>query len=223
MTSPLELDALVFDAYGTLLDPHAVASACEDAAPGQGHALSEAWRVRQLRSTWLRALMGRYRDFWFVTGEALDGALAELGLELEPAVREDLLHAYLGLDPYPEVRGALAAMEGVRLAVLSNGAPGMLHAALRAAELEERFEAVLSADAVRGYKPDGRVYALALDALHLPRERIGFVSANAWDAAGAKAFGFRSVWLNRSGGAYDGLFRPDLVVDDLEDFAERVA
>lgn len=201
----LDVEALVFDAYGTLFDVHSVIAACERAFPDRGRALSEAWRRRQLEHTWLRALMGRYRDFWQVTGEALDQALAELGLEADAATREGIVQSYLSLEPYPEVPAALDALGGYRKAVLSNGAPAMLSVVLRGSGLDRHFEAVLSADAVRTFKPEPRVYAEALAALKLPRHRIGFVSANAWDAAGAAAFGFGVVWLNRGDRPWDGL------------------
>jgi len=203
------IDALVFDAYGTLFDVHSVVAACDRRFPGRGRELSQAWRAKQLEYTWLRSLMGRYRDFWGVTGDALGWACRSLGLDVPDAVRRELLDAYLRLDLFPEVRGALAALGGRPLAILSNGSPEMLGAVVRHAGLERTFAAVLSVDAVRTYKPHPSVYELAPARLAVARERIGFVSSNGWDVAGAATFGLVPFWVNRAGAPPEELGQPE--------------
>ncbi|GAB6933414.1 haloacid dehalogenase type II [Calditerricola satsumensis] len=210
--------AVVFDAYGTLFDVQdAVAAVCDRRFPGYGKALGELWRRKQLEYTWLCSLMGQYRDFWRLTEDALAYALKALGLNAAPDARRELLEAYRTPPPYPEVSRALEAMVGKTLAILSNGTAEMLRAAVANAGLAGRFAAVISADEARVYKPHPDVYARVLTRLGVAKEDVLFVTANAWDAAGAKQFGFRVCWLNRFGMPFDeGLAVPDRVVERLD-------
>jgi 2-haloacid dehalogenase len=192
------ISACVFDAYGTLFDVHSAVGRHRPRLGRQADEVSALWRNRQLEYTWLRSLMGRHADFWQVTGEALDFALAAHNIQDAP-LRADLMAAYLELDCYPEVPATLDQLKArdMRTAILSNGTPKMLAAAVANSDLEKRIDAVLSVEAVKVYKPDPRVYQLAVDSLQLPAEAIVFLSANAWDAAGAAAFGLRVAWVNR--------------------------
>lgn len=212
------MDALVFDAYGTLFDVHSVVRRCEAFYPGKGAALSQAWRTKQLEYTWLRSLMGRYKPFSEVTREALAYACEAMGLVLTAEKMEALMGEYLMLEPYPEVREALQALAGKKLAILSNGSPDMLEPLVRHAAL--RFDSVLSVDALGIFKPSPRVYQLAVEKLGVAKERIGFVSSNCWDALGAKSFGFAVYWINRAGAPVDRLgFAPDRVIASLKELA----
>jgi 2-haloacid dehalogenase len=218
-----KLEALVFDAYGTLFDVDSVTGACEEAFPGRGQELSRLWRTTQLRYTWLCSLMGRYEDFWQLTGRALGFAYAVLGLEPAGAVRARLVEGYLRLEPYAEVPQALRSLAGRPLAILSNGSPGMLAALLEHAGLGGTFTAVLSADAVRTYKPSPRVYELAPRHLGVDTGRIGFVSSNSFDVIGAAAYGFRTIWVNRTAAPLDQLGQPPhLTVADLAELVDAV-
>jgi 2-haloacid dehalogenase len=192
--------AVVFDAYGTLLDFASAAERAGDTLGERWRALADLWRRKQLEYTWLRSLMRRHVDFWQVTGEALDFALQSLGIH-DPPLRKRLMDLYLQLDAYPEARGVLIALreQGLRLAVLSNGSTGMLDAGIRNARLDDLLDVVLSVEEIGIYKPSPEVYALAARQLDLLPGEIGFVSANAWDAHGAGAFGFRVAWCNRTG------------------------
>ena len=212
------LRALAFDAYGTLFDVHSVVALCEQLWPGHGPRLSSLWRSKQLEYTWQLSLMRRYRDFAAVTRDSLRYACAALGLELEEQALKRLLDAYLDLSPFSEVREVLPALkrEKLRLAILSNGSPEMLRPLVKNAGLREAFRAVISVDGLRIYKPAPAVYRLAVRKLGVPKASIGFVSSNCWDACGAKAFGFTTVWVNRSGAPLDALGPvPDHVVEDL--------
>ena len=215
------IKALVFDAYGTLFDVHSVISICNRHFPDQGTALSQAWRAKQLEYTWLRSLMGRYKDFWQVTESALVFACKALHLPCPPDTRAQLMEAYLHLDPFPEVRQALSALSDRSLAILSNGSPRMLRAAVQSAGLKGVFSHVISADEVKTYKPSPRVYQLATRRLHLAASAIGFVSSNSWDVIGAKSFGYWTCWVNRSKAPGDELgFTPDLAANTLTDLVD---
>jgi len=198
--SPTDVGACVFDAYGTLFDVQSAASRAEAQLGERWRPLAETWRSKQLEYTWLRTLAGRHADFWQVTGDALDFALESFGFD-RPALREALMTLYLSLDPYPDVKPTLLKLKGhgLKLAVLSNGSPGMLASAVEHAGLSGFFDAILSVEAVGVYKPHPSVYGLALNAFGLPAERISFISSNGWDAFSAKAFGLRVLWCNRLG------------------------
>ena len=195
------VDALVFDAYGTLFDVHSVIAEAERLLPGHGAMLSQLWRTKQLEYSWLVSLMEtRPRpDFAAVTAEALDYALEALGLLLAAGDRRRLRDGYLALSPYPEVPRALAALAPRPRWILSNGTLAMLEPLVRATGLDRELDGVLSVDAADVYKPSPRVYRLAQERLQVPAPRIGFVSSNGWDASGAKAFGFTTFWINRTG------------------------
>ncbi len=195
-----QLGAMVFDAYGTLFDVGSAVAACEDIAPPQRAALATLWRDKQLQYTWLRALQKRHAGFDQVTAEALDYALEATGLA-DPARRLRLLALYQTLTAYPEVPQALEALRarGLVTAILSNGTPGMLRAAVEHAGIGHLLDHVLSVEEVGVFKPAPEVYQLAVDRLGMRPEEIGFVSANGWDAYAASAFGFQVFWCNRAG------------------------
>lgn len=216
----MPLEALVFDAYGTLFDVHSAIKYCEELWPGKGAAVSQLWRSKQLEYTWLRSLMGRYENFETLTADALRHACAALHLGCDDARVADLMHAYRQLAIFPEVRAVLAAMKGRKRAILSNGSPEMLNALVEANGLAREFDAVISVDALEIYKPDPRVYQLAVDALGIEASRIGFVSSNCWDACGAQSFGFNTYWINRSDASVDPLgVTPAHILSTLADLS----
>lgn len=209
--------ACVFDAYGTLFDVNSAAERARGSLGEKWQPLAELWRTKQLQYTWLRALMGRHSDFWQVTGDALDYALSSLQLE-DPSLRKLLMALYLELDAYPEVVATLTRLKasGLKLAILSNGAPKMLTAAVEHSGIAGLMDAVLSVEEVGIFKPHPSVYALATNCFGLEREQICFLSSNAWDAHAAKAFGFHVIWCNRFGQAPERIpERPDGEISTL--------
>ena len=209
--------AFVFDAYGTLFDVHSVVAALR-AVTAEAEAVSLLWRAKQLEYTWLRSLMGSYADFWAVTDEALRFALKRFRIRVTPDQHAALLEAYLHLSAYPEIPGTLAALAPRPCLILSNGSPHMLEAAVASSGLAGQFTHLLSADLVKAYKPDPRVYALAFNALGLPKEAIVFVSSNSFDVMGAKAYGFQVAWVNRTNTQADELgLEADIVLSRLDE------
>ncbi|MDA1089018.1 MAG: haloacid dehalogenase type II [Proteobacteria bacterium] len=195
-----DIDACVFDAYGTLFDVNAAAAHCRDALGDKADELSALWRNRQLQYTWLRSLMQEYVEFWQVTGDGLDYALAVLGIK-DDALRQRLMDIYMRLDAYPEVKDMLTTLKagGLKTAILSNGSPKMLSSAVKNAGIDDVLDISFSVDAIGIYKPHPSVYQMAVDGLGVEAGRICFMSSNAWDAAAAANFGFRVVWVNRFG------------------------
>jgi 2-haloacid dehalogenase len=207
----------VFDAYGTLFDVHAAIARHRQAVGPDADRFSELWRTKQLEYTWTTTLAGRYVDFWTLTERALDYCFARIN-SVDRALHGKLLEAYLSLDAFADARTSLALLKdrGLRLAILSNGAPRMLAAAVNASGLGEIFDDVLSVDAVRMYKPRPEVYALVTDGFRVAPQDVAFVSSNRWDIMGAAAFGFHPIWVNRARMPEeytDG--PPDRVVHDL--------
>lgn len=194
------IKACVFDAYGTLFDVHSAVSKYRERVGDQADQVSGLWRTKQLEYTWLRSLMGKHVDFWQVTKDALDYAFATFGLN-DSKLSQALMDAYLQLDCYSEVSEVLSQLKqrGLQTAILSNGSPTMLDAAVQHAGLQDTLDAVLSIEAVGIFKPSPKVYQLAVDQLGVSAQEICFQSSNAWDVAGANSFGLRVVWVNRFG------------------------
>ena len=218
------VQACVFDAYGTLFDFASAARGCADALGDGIDRLTALWRDKQLQYTWLRALQERHADFWQVTGDALDFALATLGID-KPGLRGRLMDLYLRLDAFPEVPDVLRHLRnaGMRTAILSNGSPTMLDAVVKTSGLDALLDAVLSVEAVGVYKPHPKVYQLAVDRLAVPAAAIAFQSSNAWDAYAASAFGMRVVWCNRYGAQPERLpGAPDRTVRSLAELPSLV-
>ena len=211
------IKACVFDAYGTLFDVHSAVGKHRHRLGDVADQVSNLWRTKQLEYTWLRSLMGHHADFWKVTQDALDFAFDVHGIN-NPDLRRDLMDAYLKLDCYPEVPDALSILKGrgFRLAILSNGTPAMLEAAVKNSGIDDLIEKNFSVEDVGIFKPDFRVYQLAVDGLKVRPEEIVFQSSNAWDASGASAFGFSVAWVNRFGQSEERLpGKPDVEIKNL--------
>jgi 2-haloacid dehalogenase len=194
------MSIFVFDAYGTLFDVHAAIARHREAAGPDADRLSELWRSKQLEYTWTLTLAGQYVDFWTLTERALDFALVRVP-SVDKALKPRLLDAYRTLDAFPDARATLEELKarGRQTAILSNGTPRMLEAAVKAASLGAVLDKVLSVDSIRIYKPRREVYQLVTDAFAIAPGEVTFVSSNRWDVMGASAFGFRAAWINRSG------------------------
>jgi 2-haloacid dehalogenase len=219
------IEACVFDAYGTLFDYASAVERCRDAIGPEFARFNDLWRQKQLQYTWLRAAQGRHADFWQVTGDALDFSLETAGIAT-PELRERLMSLYLRLDVFPEVPEVLRELKarGLKTAILSNGSPAMLSAVVANAGLGASLDAVLSVEEVGAFKPDPRVYALAMQRLGVSAGAISFQSSNAWDAHAASAAGMRVVWCNRYGQRPERLpGKPDIEVRTLATLPDIVA
>jgi 2-haloacid dehalogenase len=200
MSKIQNVKACVFDAYGTLFDIHAPTAAIADELGDNAQSLSDMWRAKQLQYTWLRSLMDAYTDFWRVTGDGLDYALAAHDID-NPDIRQRLMDLYLTLDAYPDAIATLQKLKkaGYATGILSNGSLDMLTAAVNNSGLAKQLDEVMSVEDVGIFKPSARVYQMAVDRMGVLPRQICFVSANAWDASGAADFGFQVAHLNRFG------------------------
>lgn len=212
------LQTYVFDAYGTLFNLHAAAESHRDVIGAEWQRFSQTWRTKHIEYTWHTTLVGKRASFWTLAERALDYAVAAHGLKVAPGTRTDLMAAYRRMQAYPEVGEVLQGLKarGAKVAILSNGDPDMLEDAISGAGLQGVFDAVLSVVDAGGFKPASSVYALATRRFACAPAEISFQSSNRWDIAGAKAFGFHCVWINRANAPdeYPEL-APDRVVADL--------
>jgi 2-haloacid dehalogenase len=221
------ITAVAFDAYGTLFDVFSVTTLCEQLFPGTGRALAHLWRTKQLQYSVWRSLMERYEDFWRVTEDGLVYASESLQLDLTAAKRAQLMAAYLNLAAFPDVRPGLEALKhsGFKLAILSNGAPKMLGAVTKNAGIDTLFDAIVSADEVRVFKPSPAVYRAVAERLAVQMDALAFVSSNAWDVSGAASAGLTAFWLQRAAGEppEELGYAATRVVSSLPELAERLA
>jgi 2-haloacid dehalogenase len=219
------IKACVFDAYGTLFDVHSAVGKHRERLGDIADRVSTVWRTKQLEYTWLRSLMKRHADFWQVTQDALDFAFEMHSLK-DSQLSKDLMGAYLELDCYPEVPAALSELKthGFKIAILSNGTPTMLEAAVKNSRLESMIPQIFSVETAGVFKPDPRVYQIAVDELGVGPEEIVFQSSNAWDAAGAAAFGLNVAWINRFGQSPERLpGKPQIEIKDLAELPKLLA
>lgn len=232
--------AVLFDAYGTLFDVHSVVAAAEQLFPGQGDALSQLWRLKQIEYSQLRTLAdpsgSHYKPFWEVTLDALRHAARRLRLPLDAAGEKRLMDQYACLSAFPDTAPALRALReygaasndrALGLGVLSNGNPEMLDIAVKSAGIAGLFDQVLSVHTVHAYKPAPSAYALGTRAFDASAREIVFVSSNGWDVAGAGWFGYTTFWINRAGAPLEDLeSKPHGIgsgMSDLVDFVKALA
>jgi 2-haloacid dehalogenase len=216
--------AIAFD-YFVLFNPDSIVTAAERVFPGKGRELTNLWRNRQFEYAWLRSITNRYVDFYAVTDDALVYAVHALKLEMTATQKEQLLQAYLHLTPWPDTADALRRLRdsGVRIITIANFSPEMLRTNAEQAGLIGLFDLLLSTDANHTYKPDPRAYALGMQRLHLAKQDIVFAAFGGWDAAGAKSFGYPTIWVNRFNQPVEELgVRPDQIVPDLEGVLKMV-
>lgn len=219
MSALEDIRACVFDAYGTLFDFSSPMQARRAKIGPEADRLNTLWRQKQLEYSWLRSLMGAHADFWQVTGEALDYAMAACKID-DPGLRAELMELYLSAEPYPESMDTLKALKAQKrfTAILSNGSPTMLTAAVNRAKMTPLLDAVISAEEAETYKPHPKVYHRVTERLEIEPAQVLFLSANAWDVAGAAHFGFTAVWCNRTGNPPENLpGKPVAVITSLDE------
>ncbi len=225
-TSPqldLKIEAIIFDAFGTLFDLDSFASEANRIHRGKGKIISQTVRQKQLEFAMTRDILGKYANFEVLTRNAIEFALKKSGIRHTDAAIERLYSKFISLKPYKDVAPVLNDLDelDVRVAILSNGTQAMLDKLIERAGLSLLSEDVMTVDEVKAYKPNPKAYRHGVDELEIfEKERIFYVSGNPWDVAGAKAFGFRVGWINRTKqpifdeGYYE--FRPDFEFSRLD-------
>jgi len=215
--------AIVFDAYGTLFDVNSAAEKCKHKIGDKWEAFANFWRTTQLEYTWLRSLMKRHKDFWQITEDSLDKSMKVFNID--KSMKNELLNLYKVLSPYPEVKEVLENLKNknLKLAILSNGTPGLLNELVRTNDLSSLFDDLFSIEEVKIYKPDSKVYDLPVKKYKIKSNEITFLSANTWDVSGGGNYGYNSVWVNRNKSQFDNLdYQPKKEIGNLSQLLDIV-
>ena len=217
------IKAIIFDAYGTLFDVNSAAEKCKEKIGDKWERFANYWRTTQLEYTWLRSLMKRHKDFWQITEDSLDKSMKLYNID--SLMREELLNLYKNLSPFPEVKETLNKLKeaNYKLAILSNGTPGLLNQLVKSNDLENIFDDIFSIEEVGIYKPDSKVYDIPIKKYRVQKNQIFFLSANTWDVSGAGNYGYNSVWVNRNNNIFDILdYKPSRKIKSLDQLLEII-
>ncbi len=210
------IKAIIFDAYGTLFDVNSAAEKCKDKIGNKWEAFASYWRTTQLEYTWLRSLMKKHKDFWQITEDSLDKSMKAFKIDIE--MKNELLNLYKILSPYPEVKDTLEKLKEkkYKLAILSNGTPGLLNELVKSNNLQNVFDDIFSIEEVKIYKPSSEVYDMPIKKYNIKYEEVAFLSANTWDVSGGGNYGFTSIWVNRNKNIFDNLdYKPKNEISGL--------
>ena len=212
-----DIKAIVFDAYGTLFDVNSAAEKCKGKIGDKWEGFANFWRTTQLEYTWLRSLMKRHKDFWQITEDSLDKSMKYF--KIDSSMKSELLNLYKVLSPYPEVKEVLKKLKvkEYKLAILSNGTPGLLSELVKSNNLENIFDDLFSVEEVRIYKPDSKVYDLPIKKYQIKPDEVAFLSANTWDVSGGGNYGYNAIWVNRNNNIFDKLdYEPKNEIKNLK-------
>jgi 2-haloacid dehalogenase len=192
-----EFAVCVFAAYGTLFDMAATIGRVRDRLGSQARELARLWRVHQQRLISEQGAPLSLKDFWHITGQALDAALAELGIKDAP-LRARLMQLALNVDAFPDARTAMEGLRtlGLKMAVFSNATLTMLLSALKHTGLDRLADNIVPAEAP-SFKPTEAAYKFLCEKLRLDPARILYVSADPQDAESAARAGLKAIWLRR--------------------------
>jgi len=217
------IKAIIFDAYGTLFDVNSAAEKCKERLGDKWEGFANYWRTTQLEYTWLRSLMKRHKDFWQITEDSLEKSMNLY--KIDNSMKSELLNLYKVLSPFSEVKETLKKLKILKykLAILSNGTPKLLNELVASNDLNDLFDDVFSAEEVKIFKPDTRVYDLPITKYSIKKNEVLFLSANTWDVSGAGNYGYNSVWVNRNNNIFDKLdFEPTKQISNLSELLDII-
>ena len=211
------IKAIIFDAYGTLFDVNSAAKMCKNKIGNKWESFANYWRTTQLEYTWLRSLMGKHKDFWQITEDSLEKSMK--AFQIESKMKNELLELYKILSPYPEVKETLEKIreKKYKLAILSNGTPGLLNELVKSNNLQNLFDDIFSVEEVGIFKPSSKVYDIPIKKYKIQKQEVAFLSANTWDVSGGGNYGYNSIWVNRNNSVFDKLdYKPKNEVKNLK-------
>jgi 2-haloacid dehalogenase len=214
---------LAFDVNETLLDLSALDGLFEESLGDA--ALRPQWFAQTLQLAFVGAITDRYVDFTSAQRAALAIVAERAGVPLAGAAEDAILARMRALPPHPDVPEALARVReaGFTVATLTNSPLDVVRDQLTNAGLDDRFDAVLSADEVRALKPRREPYELVASRFGVAPADVRLIAAHAWDVAGALAAGCAAAFVARPGMVLSPLGeRPDIVDADLREIAEQI-
>ena len=217
------IKAIIFDAYGTLFDVNSAAKMCKNKIGSKWESFANYWRTTQLEYTWLRSLMGKHQDFWQITEDSLEKSMK--AFQIESKMKNELLELYKILSPYPEVKETLEKIreKKYKLAILSNGTPGLLNELVKSNNLQNLFDDIFSVEEVGIFKPSSKVYDIPIKKYKIQKQEVAFLSANTWDVSGGGNYGYNSIWVNRNNNIFDKLdFVPNKEIKKLNELLELI-
>ena len=217
------IKAIIFDAYGTLFDVNSAAEKCKDKIGDKWEGFANYWRTTQLEYTWLRSLMSKHKDFWQITEDSLDKSMK--AFNIDASMKLELLNLYKTLSPFKEVPEILSSLKEkkIKIAILSNGTPALLHELVKTNNLENIFDDIFSIEQVGIYKPHSKVYDMPIKKYQIQKNEVTFLSANTWDVSGGGNYGYNSIWVNRNNNIFDNLdYKPSHVVKNLKELLELI-
>ena len=218
-----KIKAIIFDAYGTLLDVNSAAEKCKEKLGDKWEGFANYWRTTQLEYTWLRSLMRRHKDFWQITEDSLDKSMNLYNID--NSMRSELLNLYKVLSPFTEIRDTLKKLKqsNYKLAILSNGTPDLLNELVVSNQLKDIFDDIFSVEEAGIFKPDSKVYDLPINKYNIEKNEVLFLSANTWDVSGAGNYGYNTVWVNRNKNIFDKLdFEPKQQISNLSELLDLI-
>jgi len=217
------IKAIIFDAYGTLFDVNSAAKMCKNKIGNKWESFANYWRTTQLEYTWLRSLMGKHKDFWQITEDSLEKSME--AFQIESKMKNELLELYKILSLYPEVKETLEKIreKKYKLAILSNGTPGLLNELVKSNNLQNLFDDIFSVEEVGIFKPSSKVYDIPIKKYKIQKQEVAFLSANTWDVSGGGNYGYNSIWVNRNNNIFDKLdFVPNKEIKKLNELLELI-
>jgi len=212
-----------FDVYGTLVDPLELSQCLQILIGEKSKIFAELWRQKQLEYTFRRGLMNRYQDFDICTQQAMQYAINYFDISLSSEEKYNLLYIYKTLKPFPDAVPALKTLKkgNNNLVAFSNGISSTLKILLSNAKLLDYLENIISADDLRTFKPNPKVYEYLAKKTGVDLENCWVVSSNSFDVIGAKSAGLCSAWIARDEHTILDPWevQPDITVNNLIEFA----
>lgn len=230
MTNLSGIKALTFDLFGTVLDlggslsPAIGAFLKDKGAPVSAKLFWDHWRARQRLEQFQDTIMMLGHSGYLETSRrALTYVLRLNRIAYSADDVKQLMAAWQELSPFPDIRPALERLKTrFRLVALSNGEPEFLDHLVKN-RIRFNFDDVLSVHMVGAFKPHPGVYRRAAGKLGLEVGECLMVSANSFDVVGARACGFRGIYIDRYRLPYeDTCYQPDLVVANFTELAEAL-
>ncbi|MGL5066692.1 MAG: haloacid dehalogenase type II [Sarcina sp.] len=206
----------VFDAYGTLFDVHSASRKMKSEIGENYEEFSNLWRAKQLEYSFLREIMGEYKNFLCVTEDALTYTMQTYKINVK--LKDKLMDLYRRLDAYEEVLEVLNDLQsrGIKTVILSNGSYEMLNDAVSSSRIDKYLDKVLSVEKIEKFKPNKEVYQMVNDEFKVNSKEVVFFSSNGWDIAGATSCGFNTIWINRFKKEVDELdSKPNQIAENL--------